>query len=192
MYLPFLTLSALLLALLAALPVGAALGLLPAAGLETVPMAVAGTPLLIDRPGDWWEGGVRGFGILHSFVGDHDGMPAFSVQHDPGSRLSDGASEADMEAAVEELFGAIVDGRPGYLIDHAGWIRVNGLRAHSSLTAYSSVAGPLVVRRLIIVRDGSPYIFAWTVDHGEWPRMAALVETCAASLRMRASGGATD
>lgn len=191
-YLPLLTLLALLLALLAALPVGATLGLLAPSELETVAMPIDGTPLIINRPADWWEGGVTGLGIVHSYIGDRDGLPAFAVQHDPDSTLGDEAAESQVDAAVEELFDAIIAGRPGYHVDHAGWIRVNGLRAHSSLSGYSSVAGPLMVRRLIIVREGSPFIFAWTATREEWPAVAALVEACVASLRLRDTERVTD
>lgn len=184
--LPFLTVAALLASPLLALPTPSINLVAPTLGVGTVILAIDGVPLTIERPSEWREGGVRGFGIVHSFIGDTDGLPAFSVQHDPGSRLPEEATEAEVEAAVEELFVAIVSGRPGYVVDHAGWATINGLRVHSSLSSYQTVAGPMTVRRLILTHERSPYIFAWTTERDEWQQVSALVERCVSSLQPRA------
>jgi len=176
--------------LLSALPCLFLLGLAPAPGppapsaarQETTSLAIPEAGVSILRPRTWIEGGVRGSGILLSYIGAPDGLPAFAVQHDPESRMPDESSDQQIDDAVEGLFQAIIEGREGYVVIDAGWREINGLRVHDSLSTYPSVAGTLEVRRLILVRDNSPFIFSWTARAEQWESLETLISMCVDSL----------
>jgi hypothetical protein len=132
---------------------------------------------------------VSGLGILYSFIGGDDGMPNFSVQTDPEVANEPAIAAEQHEAQVEALFEAIALDRPGAQVVEAGWRMVNGLRVHDSTALFDSPAGTIVNRRVIMVHEGLPYIFAWTDRQSSWAEIDELVSRCVDSLRVAESAG---
>jgi len=139
--------------------------------------------LAIDRPAAWRLGGVQGMGIVVNYIGASDGMPNFSVQTDPGAQIEPGMPREQVDAQVEALFQAIALDRPGAEVIEAEWRTINGLRVHDSLSAFASPAGPIMNRRVILVHEQHPWIFAWSDRREDWDRIDELVEACVESLR---------
>lgn len=149
-------------------------------------LAVPGTPLVIDRPAAWQEGGVVGYGVLVSLIGRGEGYPNFSVMTDPELQPDPGATNADVERDIEALYDELIAAQGNARALEASWIRVNGLRVHSSLTTWRSVTGHLRARRLIVAIGGKPFLFTWTERDERFAEIAELVERCAGSLRLAA------
>lgn len=157
---------------------------------ETMPVQIAGSGLAIDRPAAWRLGGVTGMGIIFNYIGSNDGMPSFSVQTDPEARVGPETTPAEVDAQVEALFEAIALDRNGAEVLHAGWRTINGLRVHDSLSTFASPAGVIVNRRVILVHDDRPWVFAWSDRRSDWERIESLVDACVDSLREGAPEGA--
>lgn len=157
-------------------------------GTQALQIAEAG--LAIDRPTAWKLGGVQGMGIVVNFIGSNDGMPSFSVQTDPEARIEAQTTTEQVEAQVEALFEAIALDRPGAEVVEAGWRTINGLRVHDSLAVFASPAGPIMNRRVILVHDERPWIFAWSDRRADWDRIDELVDACVESLRQGEPQGA--
>lgn len=147
-------------------------------------VAIPGTNMVIDRPSAWWIGGSRGVSILFNYIGTGNGYPAFAVQIDPEASAQ--PAEA-AERAIEDLFDAIAGSRDSNQVVFANWTEINGIRAHSSLMTFSSIAGTIAVRRLLIAHRGKPYIFSWSAREADYASIEALVEWCAHSLRVQAA-----
>lgn len=152
------------------------------AAVESV--AIPGTSMVIDRPSAWWMGGSSGVSVLLSYIGTGNGYPAFAIQTD--AEVNAQPAEA-AERAIEDLFDAIAGSRDSNQVVFANWIEINGIRAHSSLMTFSSIAGTITVRRLLIAHRGQPYIFSWTAREADYASIETLVEWCAHSLRVQAA-----
>ena len=145
------------------------------------PLVIPDTSLVIDRPAKWWIGGIRGPTVIVSLIGKPDGYPAFAIHSDPEFRIE---ADEDLDPAIEELFESIVAGREENRVVFADWVSINGLRVHSSLMTFPSVAGLVSIRRLLFMHEHQPYILTWSTRSADWPQIETMVEWCVASLRL--------
>ncbi len=149
----------------------------------SVPVRFADRDLVIDRPSDWQDSGIRGGGVQLHFIGGPSGFPHFTVQSDAEAGLPADMSTATERQLVEELFRVLVDSVSGTTVLNARWEAINGLRVHASLSIRPSVAGPIKVRRLLFLHAGMPYVISWGAPEAEYAAIAAQVELFASSLQ---------
>ena len=95
-----------------------------------------------------------------------------------------------VEAQIPALFEAVVLDQPGAEVVVAKWRTINSQRVHDSLAVCASSAGPTMNRRVILVDDERPWLFAWSDRRADWDRSDELDDACVESLRPGEPGAA--
>lgn len=133
------------------------------------------SPYEIARPALWRQGPVTGESVLSSWVASDQFLyPLMSVTLEPLPSAG--------ESGVEQLLSTLPNVFPGYRELQGGWVEIGGIRAHRSLSAWTSIFGELKATRLLVPWQDKVFVITFADLESTFASNAQLYDLCISAL----------
>ena len=133
------------------------------------------SPYEIARPALWRQGPITGESVLSSWVASDSFLyPLMSVTLEP--------LPVPGEPGVERLLTTLPESFPAYRELQASWVQIGGIRAHRSVSTWTSIFGKLKATRLLVPWNEKVFVVTFADLESTFASNAQVYDLCINAL----------